>query len=150
QPIGFDAPLSAYPTNGVQVRVSSPFEWSAGSDDTEILDMTPGSGGGFFDSALVVGKSYLDSTYGVNIIVTSASASAVTVSVTKGGTTGTSTVLVSSLNPSNSGATVTFTATVTGSSPTGTINFKDGGSSIGGCSAVALSGSGNARTAACA
>src|SRR5262249_39053833 len=57
QPIGFDAPLASYPTNGVQVRVSSPFEWSSGSDDTEIVDMTPGSGGGFGDSALLVGQS---------------------------------------------------------------------------------------------
>ncbi len=53
QPIGFDAPLASYPNNGAQVRVGSPFEWAFGSDDTEIVDMTPGSGGGFGDSALV-------------------------------------------------------------------------------------------------
>src|SRR5690349_20162668 len=149
QPIGFDAPLSAYPNNGVQVRVSDPFEWTSGSDDTELLDMTPGSTGGFTDSTLVVGQSFLDSTYGVNIIVTGASASAVTVSVTKGGLTGTTTALSSSRNPSTAGTSVTFTATVTGSGPTGTVNFKDGASSIAGCSAVALAGSGNVRTAAC-
>ena len=149
QPIGFDAPLAAYPNNGVQVRVSDPFEWSSGADDTEIVDMTPGSTGGMGDSALVVGQSYLDSTFGVNIIVTSASASAVTVSVTKGGAAPTTTTLTSAANPSTAGASVTFTATVTGSSPTGTVNFKDGGSSISGCSAIALAGSGNSRTAKC-
>ena len=53
----------------------------------EILDMTPGSTGGFGDSALVVGQSFLDSTYGVNIIVTGATASAATVTVSKGGAT---------------------------------------------------------------
>jgi hypothetical protein len=149
QPIGFDAPLSAYPTNGVQVRVSNPFEWASGSDDTEIVDMTPGSGGGFGDSALLVGQQYLDSTYGVNIIVTGASGSAVTVSVSKGGGTTSTTTLASSANPSTAGSTVTFTATVTGTSPTGPVNFTDGGASIAGCGAVAVSGSGNTRTAAC-
>jgi hypothetical protein len=53
------------------------------------------------------------------------------------------------VNPSVAGASVTFTATVAGSNPTGSVNFKDGASSISGCSAVALVGSGNSRTAAC-
>jgi len=44
---------------------------------------------------------------------------------------------------------VTFTASVTGANPTGSINFTDGGSSITGCGAVALAGSGNTRTAQC-
>src|SRR5204863_506421 len=59
------------------------------------------------------------------------------------------TSLASSANPSTAGANVTFTATVTGTNPTGSVNFKDGASSISGCSAVALAGSGNSRTAAC-
>jgi len=151
QPIGFDSLLATYPNNGVQVRVASPFEWASGADDTELVDMTPASSGGFGDSALVAGQSFLDSTTGVNIIVTSASASAVTVSVTKGaGTSPTTTTLASSVNPSTAGATVTLTATVTGTNPTGSVNFKDGSSSVAGCSAVAVSGSGNTRTAACA
>jgi subtilisin family serine protease len=57
--------------------------------------------------------------------------------------------LVSSLNPAFVGTSVTFTATVTGASPSGTVNFTDGGNSITGCTAVALSGSGNSKTAAC-
>jgi hypothetical protein len=44
---------------------------------------------------------------------------------------------------------VTFTATVVGTAPTGNVNFTDGGTSIAGCAAVALSGIGNTRTAAC-
>ena len=51
----------------------------------------------------------------------------------------TSTSLSSSLNPSSFGQAVTFAAKVTGSSPTGTISFSDGGSQIG---SAALSGSG--------
>jgi hypothetical protein len=55
----------------------------------------------------------------------------------------------SSANPSTVGASVTFTASVTGFGPTGSVNFTDGGSSITGCAAVALSGAGNSRTAQC-
>jgi hypothetical protein len=42
-----------------------------------------------------------------------------------------SVTLTSSLNPSNFGQSVTFTATVTGVSPTGTVTFKDGGTVLG-------------------
>src|SRR5207244_6039959 len=55
----------------------------------------------------------------------------------------TSTSLSSSTNPSVFGQSVTFTATVSATAPgagtpTGTINFKDGASSITGCGAQAL------------
>ena len=57
--------------------------------------------------------------------------------------------MTSSKNPSSVGATVTFTASVTGVAPTGSVGFSDGGTTISGCGAVALTGSGNTRTAAC-
>jgi Bacterial Ig-like domain (group 3) len=63
--------------------------------------------------------------------------------------TPTTTTLSSSSNPVAFGASVTLTATVTGTAPTGTVNFKDGGIDIGGCVAVALVGAGNVRSAAC-
>ena len=66
-----------------------------------------------------------------------------------GGTSATTTSLSSSANPSTAGASVTFTATVTGNAPTGSVTFTDGGSAISGCAAVVLSGSGNTRTAQC-
>ena len=47
------------------------------------------------------------------------------------GQASTSTSLVSSANPSTSGAAVTFTAKVSGTSPTGTVTFKDGSSTLG-------------------
>jgi hypothetical protein len=155
QPLGFDSPSNpaanfSWPNNGAQIRVSSPFEFSAGSDDTEIVDMATVTPGNFADAALLVGQNYLDSTYGINITVTGASASALTVNVTTAGGAATTTALASAPNPSTFGTNVSLTATVTGSSPTGSVNFKDGATSITGCSAVALSGSGNSRTAACA
>ena len=52
-------------------------------------------------------------------------------------------------NPSTVGATVTFMATVTGSAPTGSVSFSDGGVAITGCPKVALSGSGSTRTSIC-
>ena len=61
--------------------------------------------------------------------------------------------LASSGNPSTAGQAVTFTATVTGSggTPTGSLNFRDGGVSISGCSAVALTnGSATCTTSALA
>ncbi|MCC6197673.1 MAG: Ig-like domain repeat protein, partial [Burkholderiales bacterium] len=61
----------------------------------------------------------------------------------------TSTVVTSSANPSQLGASVTFTASVTGTSPTGTVRFLQGNLMIPGCTAVALTGSGNTRTALC-
>jgi hypothetical protein len=60
-----------------------------------------------------------------------------------------STTLGSSLNPSTVGSSVTFTATVTGTNPTGNVAFTDGGNALSGCSGVALTGSGNVRTAPC-
>jgi len=59
------------------------------------------------------------------------------------------TVVTSTPNPSTSGQSVTITATVGPSgppSPTGTVGFKSNGTTISGCSAVALSSS---RTAMC-
>jgi hypothetical protein len=56
------------------------------------------------------------------------------------------TSVVTSGTPSIFGTSVTFTATVTGAAPTGTVNFKDGTNSISGCSAVAL-GAGSAQCA---
>ncbi|TMH14244.1 MAG: hypothetical protein E6H68_11760 [Betaproteobacteria bacterium] len=151
QPIGFDSGMSSYPNNGAQIRVSSPFEGlcTGCGDDTELLDMTPGTANNFGDGALIVGQTYVDSNYGTTISVLAANASALTVQVTAPGGSPTTTTLVSSLNPSTAGASVTFTATVTGSAPTGSVNFKDGGTSISGCTSSAVTGAGNTRTAIC-
>ena len=151
QPIGFDSGMSSYPNNGAQVRVASPFEslCSGCMEDTQFLDMTPGTANNFGDGALIVGQTYVDSSYGTTISVLSATPSALTVQVTAPGGTPTTTTAVSSLNPSTVGASVTFTATVTGNAPTGSVNFKDGTTSIAGCATSAVTGAGNSRTATC-
>ena len=112
--------------------------------------MTLGTPGNFGDAALLVGQTYIDSTYGISVQVLSATASALTLSVSApGGTAATTTTLTSSANPSTVGVNVTFTATVNGNAPTGSVNFKDGGASISGCAAATVTGGGNSRTAAC-
>src|SRR5215831_297648 len=146
QPIGFDAALSGLPNLGAQVRVSSPFDYpcsNCGGDDTEFLDMTPNTSGNFSDGTLLAGQTYTDSSSGVSIRAVSATGSALTVQVTVPTGTATTTAVASSANPSAAGASVTFTATVVGNNPTGSVNFTDGAISIGGCSAIALSGSGS-------
>jgi serine protease len=69
--------------------------------------------------------------------------------VNPGGPIATTTQLATSLNPSAQGASVTFTATVAGFAPTGTVLFRSDGITLGGCAAVALTGAGNSRTAQC-
>jgi len=62
----------------------------------------------------------------------------------------TTTTVVSSANPASFGASVTFTATVSGTAgPTGSVQFTTGGGTISGCGAVTLAGGGNSPTAAC-
>ena len=92
----------------------------------------------------------------IRILVTGALLSYSRITEVEAWTTGsagpapTTTAVASSLNPSIVGQSVTFTATVTGVAPTGNVAFRDGGANISGCSAVALTGTGNARTATCA
>jgi len=82
QPIGYDAGLASYPNNGAQFRVAAPFEsiCSGCADDTEFLDMTPGTSA-FTDGTLVLGQSYTDAFYGFMVNITSATPTALTVDV---------------------------------------------------------------------
>jgi hypothetical protein len=159
QPIGFDAGLASLPNNGAQVRVAAPLETlcsgcDSWSDDTQLVDMTP-STTSFSDAALVAGNTFTDPTYGINISVVAASANALTVQVSSGNPSvaptpaTTTTTLASSANPAVAGALTTYTATVNGSNPSGSVKFTDNGAVIAGCASVALSGSGNVRSASC-
>ena len=69
----------------------------------------------------------------VDVTVTNSSGTSATSAVGQFtyGMVATTTVLSSSKNPSSFGQAVTFTAKVTGFSPTGTVTFSDGGMQIG-------------------
>src|SRR5262249_26284707 len=85
----------------------------------------------FSTSSLAVGKHFITVSYAGDSNFNGSTSSAITQTVNKGNT---STAVSSSVNPSVSGQTVTFTATVTaasGGTPTGTVTFNDGGTSIG-------------------
>ncbi|MCC6198314.1 MAG: S8 family serine peptidase, partial [Burkholderiales bacterium] len=71
------------------------------------------------------------------------------VAAVAGGPGATTTLISSSSHPAAAGALVTFTASVTGTSPTGTVTFRDGGVTIATCSAAPLAGVGSTRTATC-
>ena len=59
------------------------------------------------------------------------------------------TSLASSSNPAFVGQAVTLQATVSGSNPTGPVQFVDDGGAIAGCASVALSGTGDTKVATC-
>jgi hypothetical protein len=61
----------------------------------------------------------------------------------------TTTTLVSSANPSIVGMPVTFTATVTGMNPSGSVGFTANGGNISSCASLGLAGLGNSKTASC-
>jgi uncharacterized repeat protein (TIGR03803 family) len=84
----------------------------------------------FQTSALSAGTHSITAVYGGSTNFAGSTSSVLTQTVKKATS---STSVVSSLNPSTYGASVTFTATVTssGGTATGTVTFKDGSSTLG-------------------
>ena len=137
--IEYRQPTGLFDTvSGVQFRVAAPFESSSGSDDTEIFNTGYGAGG------LPVGDTYTDSTYGVSVTVMSTTPTGASIQVTSASLAATSTALTSSVNPATAGNTVTFTAKVTGSSPTGTVTFTADGGAL--CTLALASGTAQCST----
>jgi hypothetical protein len=85
-------------------------------------------------------------SYGGDATNAASTSAALSQTVNKANST---TGVATSQTPSTQGAMVTFTATVSGNAPGGSVNFMDGGSSIAGCGTATVTGSGNARTATC-
>jgi len=130
---------------GTSPVVANDMVFSLGGSTVRALDPLSGNvlwslarGGGFHWESLIVANGAVYATDGSNHLTAYAL-----------GQTQTTTTVTSSANPAALGANVTFTGHVTGSAPTGSVAFTDGGSTLGGCAAVALSGSGNTRTASC-
>ncbi|HTR59784.1 MAG TPA: Ig-like domain repeat protein [Casimicrobiaceae bacterium] len=99
-------------------------------------------------SSLAVGTHSIVATYSGDA-ANAGSASTALSQVINGGKATSTTTLASSRNPSTVGARVTFTATVTGNAPRGTVAFTDGGNTINGCGAVSLPKRGGTRAAQC-
>ena len=97
----------------------------------------------FTTNTLTVGSHAITAVYNSDANFSASTSSTLSQVVAKAGT---STRLTSSLNPSRSGNSVTFTVTVSTSvlglgAPTGTVTFRDEGRTLG---TVALNGSGKA------
>jgi large repetitive protein len=100
-------------------------------------------------TALTVGVHAIRALYGGSPNYVASTSAILTQTVNPGATT---TVVGSSVNPSVSGQTVTYTATVTlvapaAGVPTGKVNFEDGGVTIAGCGAKAIAAAGTATCA---
>jgi hypothetical protein len=112
---------------------------------SSVLAQVPLNGSGaasFSTSALPAGSNTITATYASDTVFASSSGSVAHVVQTSGAAT--ATTLSSSSNPSVFSQPVTFTATVTsgGGTPSGTVTFKNGSSSLGNST---LDGTGHAR-----
>jgi hypothetical protein len=88
-------------------------------------------------SALAVGDHSITAAYGGDGSNLGSTSAALVQEVDRAPST---TTVTSSANPSTVGDSVTLTATVTGASPSGAVEFDDGGSAISGCETQPLSG----------
>jgi RHS repeat-associated protein len=95
----------------------------------------------YSSSALAVGAHNITAVYAGDANNASATSSVLAQTVNQGASTAT---VTSSVNPSSYGQSVTFTVSVTGSAPSGTVTIQDGATTLG---TATLSGSGNTTTA---
>src|SRR5206468_3824377 len=86
------------------------------------------SAASFSSSSLAVATHSITAIYAGDASNIGSTSSALSQTVN---TQSTTTTLASSVNPSTFGQTVTWTATVMGSSPSGTVTFKDGTTTLG-------------------
>jgi large repetitive protein len=137
--------LSASPTSityGQSVTLTAAVTPAAATGTVQFLDgptvlgtATLSSGTASFVAAnLAAGSQSLTALYSGDANNSSSTSAAVVVSV---GKTSASVTVASSLNPSVAGRAVTFTATVSPSAATGTVQFLDGSTSLG---TITLSG----------
>jgi hypothetical protein len=89
-------------------------------------------------SSLAVGTHSIVATYSGDAANAGSASAALSQVINSGGKATSTTVLTSSRNPSHVGGRVTFTATVTGNAPRGTVAFTDAGNTLNGCGAVSF------------
>jgi hypothetical protein len=125
QPVTFTASVSPSGTTG-----TVQFFDGANSLGTSALS---GGSASLTTSALTVGTHLITASYSGDANFTGSTSAAVTQTVSSGtvNKTPTTTALTSNPNPSKSGTPVTFTATVSAPSATGSVQFFDGSTSLG-------------------
>lgn len=126
QPVTFTATVTANsPGSGVPTGTVT---FKNGSTTLGTLSLDANGHATFTTSSLAVGSPSITAAYNGDSSFNTSTSSALTQTVNNDGTTSS---VTSSLNPSNRGQTVTFTATVVANSPgtavpTGSVTFKDG------------------------
>lgn len=115
-------------------------------DGATTLSTVPLDGTGhasLMTNALVAGSHSITAVYGGDATFAASTSAAVALQINGSGGTTSATALTATPNPSAPGAAATFTATVTGfgGTPTGTLTFKDGATTIG---TTTLNGAGQA------
>lgn len=126
QPVTFTATVTANPPGSGVPTGTVTFKNGSTTLGTSSLDANGHAT--FTTSSLAVGSPSITAAYNGDSSFNTSTSSALTQTVNKDGTTSS---VTSSLNPSNRGQTVTFTATVVANSPgtavpTGSVTFKDG------------------------
>jgi hypothetical protein len=127
---------STTPTFGQSVTLTASVNPASAAGAVQFLDgatvlgtaALSGGSAAISTSSLAVGSHSITAVYGGDAGDTGSSSSAIAVTVRK---MATATALASSLNPAVSGQSVTFTATVSPASATGSVQFKDGGTILG-------------------
>ncbi|WP_176441677.1 Ig-like domain repeat protein [Granulicella rosea] len=140
-PVTFTATITSLADNAVL----SPLTLTDTSTNTVLATLTPNSAGvaTFTSSTLTVGYHYVQVSYAGDALHDGVAAS-VSQQVVTG--LASNTTLVSSLNPSVTGQSITFTATVSSNSgtPGGSILFSDGATALGSVNLIPGTGKGTA------
>jgi len=145
-------PIAA-PTTIALARTSGTSPCKAGEAVTftaTVTGATPTGNVIFYDGLMVIGTSPLNGSYQASVTTRTLAAATHAITALYVGNAGNApgasaalsqivnetraaatTALVSGANPSNFGAPVTFTATVTGKAPTGSVTFHDGTTALG-------------------
>ena len=125
QPVTFTATVS-----GLVIQPTGTVTFMDGATTLGTGNLNAGGQATFTTSALSTGSHSITAVYGGNSYYNSSTSNLLTQTVNQQAST---TAVSSSANPSALGASVTFTATVTGAgaTPTGTVTFKDGATTLG-------------------
>ena len=137
------APLPGWSVNSSAIGppiVAGGLVWSADYNSGTLYGLNPQTGATGFSANLGTFDHFASPSAagGRLFIANGAQVTAFTIATPPPPST-TSTTLVSSQNPSATGKSVTFTATVSPAPDAGPVSFKDGGVPIAGCTAVSAS-----------
>lgn len=141
--------VTVVPTSTTLTSVSNPTAFnSAATFNATVSGLSPTGTVTFFDNGVSLGTASLNGSFVASLSVSSLSVASHSITASYGGdgnngasssatvtqvvnSAASATSLSSSANPSSFGSAITLTASIAGPSPTGTVTFKDGATTIG-------------------